>query len=724
MVTKVVRERVLELQRLLAEYSRLYHVEGVSQVSDAEYDRLYAELVALEEQHPELATESSPTRRVGAPLSDGQGLARVAHEVPMLSIDSLFSREEVVDFEEHIGRFLRFDEAQLEQLAWVVEPKFDGVSASLLFEHGRLVRGLTRGDGEVGEDVTANLRTVRNLPVVLDSEAERPPALLEVRGEVLMRRDAFARLNERRAARGEALLANPRNATSGAVRRNDPAEVARYPLQFFPYGVTRCEGREFATHTEVMEALAHFGFESSSLAERVVGRAACFDYHDRLEARRFDVPYDMDGVVAKLDDLAMRERLGRKTRSTRWQYAFKFAALEAVSTLRAIEVQIGANGRLTPRAHLEPVEVGGVIVRHATLHNADNVAALGVRIGDRVFVRRAGDVIPQVDGLSHAAEGDEPNDWSASLPESLRDERSGEPSGDHSGVRAGVVHTWRSEFAMPERCPACGTAVVQEGKFYRCPNRFECPPQIVGRLEVLCSRPAFDIDRLGPKLIEQLIAAGLVHTPADVFHLRRDDLLALERWGEKSADNLLAQLEQRRRIAFDRFLVALAIDDVGPSTAKLLARQFTDLAALRAAEDDQFLAIDGIGEKVVQKLRAWFDEPRNLALVERLLAGGVTVEVLAAPVAGGPLEGKSVVITGTFATWSRAETKTIVEGLGGRVASSVSAKTDFLVCGEKPGSKLTKAKELGVRVLDEVAFAALVNSGELPPAAPADAAAK
>jgi DNA ligase (NAD+) len=716
MVTKVVRERVLELQRLLAEYSRLYHVEGVSQVSDVEYDRLYAELVALEEQHPELATESSPTRRVGAPLPDGQGLARVAHEVPMLSIDSLFAREEVVDFEEHIGRFLRFDEAQLEQLAWVVEPKFDGVSASLLFEHGRLVRGLTRGDGEVGEDVTANLRTVRNLPVVLDSGAERPPALLEVRGEVLMRRDAFARLNERRTARGESLLANPRNATSGAVRRNDPAEVARYPLQFFPYGVTRCEGREFATHTEVMETLARFGFESSGLAERVVGRDACFDYHDRLEARRFEVPYDMDGVVAKLDDLALRERLGRKTRSTRWQYAFKFAALEAVSTLRAIEVQVGANGRLTPRAHLAPVEVGGVVVRHATLHNADNVAALGVKIGDRVFVRRAGDVIPQVDGLSRAAEGDAPADWDASLPESLRAE-----NGD---VRSGVAHGWRAEFSMPRTCPACGAAVVQEGKFYRCPNRFECPPQIVGRLEMLCSRPAFDIDRLGPKLIEQLIAADLVHTPADVFHLRRDDLLALERWGEKSADNLLAQLEQRRRIAFDRFLVALAIDDVGPSTAKLLARQFGDLAALRAAEDDQFLAIDGIGEKVVQKLRAWFDEPRNLALIERLLAGGVTVEPLAAPVAGGPLEGKSVVITGTFATWSRTETKTIVEGLGGRVASSVSAKTDFLVCGEKPGSKLTKAKELGVRVLDEVAFAALVNTGELPPAAPAGAEAK
>lgn len=638
----------------------------------------------------------------------------------MLSIDSLFSREDVVEFERSIGRFLKFDDEQVQQLVWVVEPKFDGVSISLIYENGCLVRGLTRGDGAEGEDVTHNLRNVRNLPQVLASGRAKPPLLLEVRGELLMRRDEFGQFNQERVARGEFILANPRNATAGAIRRMESAESARFPLIFFPYGVTRSEGYAFTTHTEVMETLVHFGFASSGLAERVVGREACIDYHDRLEAKRTEVPYDMDGVVAKLDDLALRDRLGLKsTRSTRWQYAFKFAALEAVSTLRAIEVQVGANGRLTPRAHLAPVEVGGVVVRHATLHNADNVAALGVKIGDRVFVRRAGDVIPQVDGLSRAAEGAAPADWDASLPESLRDE-----SGERGGVRAGVAHAWRAEFAMPQSCPACGATVVQEGKFFRCPNRFACPPQIVGRLEVLCSRPAFDIDRLGPKLIEQLIAAGLVESPADVFHLRRDDLLALERWGEKSADNLLAQLEQRRRIAFDRFLVALAIDDVGPSTAKLLARQFTDLAALRAAEDEQLLAIDGIGEKVVQKLRAWFDEPQNLALIERLLAGGVVVEPLAAPVAGGPLEGKSVVITGTFATWSRAETKTIVEGLGGRVASSVSAKTDFLVCGEKPGSKLTKAKELGVRVLDEVAFAALVATGELPPAAPADAGAK
>jgi DNA ligase (NAD+) len=709
MVTKVVAARVEELRRLLTEYARLYHVEGLSQVSDAEYDRLWAELVALEEAHPELADDASPTRRVGAPLPEGQGLARVAHEVPMLSIDSLFTREEVIDFEEHVQRFLKLDEAALAGLVWSVEPKFDGVSASLLYEGGRFVRGLTRGDGEVGEDVTANLRTVRNLPLALDGRRRAVPALLEVRGEVLMRRDAFARLNARRQERGESLLANPRNATSGAVRRNDPAEVARYPLQFFPYGVTRVEGAAYATHTEVLAALADFGFESSGLVERVAGREACFAYHDQLEARRFEVPFDMDGVVAKLDDLSLRERLGRKTRSTRWQYAFKFAAVEAVSTLRAIEVQVGANGRLTPRAHLEPVEVGGVVVRHATLHNADHVAALGVHIGDRVFVHRAGDVIPQVEGVSRAADGPEPAGWAATLPDSLRD-----GDGPEAPVRRGVVHGWRAAFAMPEHCPACGTRAVQEGKFWRCPNRFGCRPQLVGRVEVLCSGAAFAIDRLGPKLIEQLIDAGLVHTPADVFHLRREDLLALERWGERSADNLLAQLAERRRVTFDRFLVALAIDDVGPSTAKLLARHFDGLEALRHAAPEHLLAIDGVGEKAVAKLRAWFDEPLNLALVERLLAGGVELRALEAPAAGGPLAGRSVVVTGTFAAWSRAEAKALVEGLGGRVASSVGAKTDFLLCGEKPGSKLTKANELGVPVLDEAAFSALLAGGPLP----------
>ncbi|QDU86172.1 DNA ligase [Planctomycetes bacterium Pla163] len=702
MPAKKVEARVEQLRRDLTEYARLYYHEGVSHVSDAEYDALYRELQALEAQHPELVDDASPTQRVGAPLPEGTSFDKVAHEVPMLSIDSLFTTEEVDDFVTSLGRFLKLEANELEAIAWSLEPKFDGVSASLLYVDGKLTRCVTRGDGAVGEDVTANLRTVRDLPLQLVGDAAPAvPALLEVRGEVLMRRDAFARLNERREERGETILANPRNATSGAVRRNDPAEVARYPLQFFPYGVARSEGAAFATHTETMEALHAWGFADSGLRRRVVGRDARIAYHDELEARRDDVPYDMDGVVAKIDDLALRERLGSRTRTLRWQYAHKFAALEAVSTLRAIEVQVGANGRLTPRAHLEPVDVGGVTVRHATLHNADHVANLGVRVGDRVFVYRAGDVIPQVEGVSRSAAGDAPKDWDASLPDSLKD--------TDGAVRTGVFHAWRAEFQMPSHCPACGTEAVAEGKFWRCPNRFGCPPQLVGRLEVLCGRGAFDIDRLGPKLIQQLIDAELVHSPADVFHLERDALVELDRWGAKSADNLMAQLEERRTIPFDRFLVALRIDEVGPSTAKLLAGAFGDLDGLRAATEEDFLAIDGIGEVAARKVSAWFDEPRNLELLERFAAGGVRVVPLERRAGGGVFEGLSVVVTGTLESYSRAEAKAIVEAQGGKVSSSVSAKTAFLVAGDKPGSKLKKAQELGVKVLDEEAFTAFVR---------------
>lgn len=703
MVMKKVRERVERLRRDLTEYARLYYIEGVSQVSDAEYDRVYRELEALEAEHPELVDAASPTQRVGAPLPDGSSFEKVEHEVPMLSIESLFSTAEVVDFEESIGRFLKLDEEALAKIAWSVEPKFDGVSASILYVDGRYERGVTRGDGTVGEDITQNLRTVRDLPMELARGRGAPavPDLLEVRGEVLMRRDAFQRLNARREERGETILANPRNATSGAVRRNDPAEVARYPLQFFPYGVARVEGAEFASHTETMEALHAWGFADSELREQVRGRDARLAYHDQLEARRDTIPYDMDGVVAKIDDLALRERLGRRTRTLRWQYAHKFAPLEAVSTLLAIEVQVGANGRLTPRAHLEPVDVGGVTVRHATLHNADHVARLGVRPGDRVFVYRAGDVIPQVEGVSRAAAGSAPADWDERCPASL--------VGPDGELRAGVIRTWRAEFAMPEHCPACQHAIVSEGKFRRCPNRFGCPPQLVGRLEVLVGRGAFEIDRIGTKLIRQLIDADLVHSPADVFHLRREDLLELERWGEKSADNLMAQLEQRRRVPFDRFLVALRIDEVGPTTAKLLARRFDDIDALRAASVEDLVDIDGIGEVAANKVVAWFDEERNLALLERFAAGGVEVVPLEARNAGGAFEGRTVVITGTLEAYSRAEAKNIVESQGGKVSSSVSGKTDFLVAGDKPGSKLKKAQELGVEVLDEEAFTKLVG---------------
>jgi DNA ligase (NAD+) len=695
------KERAEELRRKVRHHDRLYFLEGRPEISDAEYDRLYRELVELEKAHPELVVPDSPTQRVGAPLPEGQGFDKVAHEVPMLSIESLFSADEVREFEKGLLRFLKLDSG--DGLAWAVEPKFDGVSASLLYEDGRFVRGLTRGDGVLGEDVSANLRTVRNLPLRLSAETRPVPALLEVRGELLMAREAFRLLNERRAAAGKPAFANPRNATSGAVRRNDPAEVARYPLEFHTWGVARHQGKaRFATHSELLAALREWGLPDSGHGRLVVGLEACLAFHEELEARRFQLPFDLDGIVAKLDRLDLRERLGATSRATRWQFAHKFAPVEATSVLRAIEVQVGTNGRLTPRAHVDPVEVGGVTVRHTTLHNADHVAKLGIAVGDRVFLERAGDVIPQVMGVAKKAEGDAPEGWEEALPAELR--------GAGEEVRPGVLWRWRESFAMPARCPACGSPTEQSGKYWLCPNGLDCRPQLVGRTELLAS--AFEIDRLGKKLIGQLVEHGLLQTPADVFHLDPGRLLELERWGEKSVENLMQQLRERRRVPFDRFLLGIGIPEVGSATARLLARSFPDLAALSAASEEQLLDIEGIGTEMAASIRSWFEDTRNRALLERLIAGGVEI-VAPAPRRGGTgaLAGKTVVFTGTLETLSRREAKALAEELGARVASSVSASTSFLVAGADAGSKRKKAEALGVAVLGEREFLELAGRG-------------
>ena len=689
------RRRLAELRTELRRHDELYYNRSRPEISDAEYDRLFRELRDLEERHPELVSPDSPTQRVGAPLPEGQGFAKVRHEAPMLSIESLFAEEEVLEFEAKLRRFLKEEDGPA--FEWAVEPKFDGVSAALLYEDGVFVRGLTRGDGTVGEDITANLRTVRNLPLLLSGDARPVPPLLEVRGEVLMRRDAFQAFNLRRAEAGQPTLANPRNATSGALRRNDPAEVKRYPLELFAWAVARMESARFVTYAEEMDALREWGLPESGLGRVVAGVEACIAYHDDLEARRFEIPYDIDGVVAKLNRLDWRERLGRTARSMRWQFAHKFAPVEATSVLRAIEVQVGTNGRLTPRAHLDPVEVGGVTVRHTTLHNADHVAKLGVAVGDRVFLERAGDVIPQVMGVAKHATGAAPADWDERVPAELLDE--------DGAVRSGALVGWREAFAMPAACPACGTPTEQSGKYWLCPNGLACPPQLVGRTELLCGRGAFEIERLGKKLIRQLVENDLVHTPADVFHLDPAALLELERWGEKSVDNLMADLAKRRRVPFQRFLVALAIPEVGSATAGLLSRHFATLPELEAATEEELVGIEGLGPEMAAAITGWFARASSRALIERLFAGGVEIEY-PDPVdeTQGVLSGKTLVFTGTLQQLSRAEAKRLAEARGARVSSSLSSKTDFLVAGDKPGSKRRKAEELGVEVLDEAAF--------------------
>jgi DNA ligase (NAD+) len=693
------RRRAQELRAELERHNRLYYTESAPEISDAEYDELFRELQALEALHPELLDPQSPTQRVGSPLPEGSSFEKVEHVEPMISIDSLFSEQEVRDFVERIVRFLKLESESA--LGWSVEPKFDGVSAALVYEDGRLVRGLTRGDGRVGEDVTQNLRTVRNLPLALDTTKRPAPALLEVRGEVLIALERFRELNAARAARGQEPFANPRNTTSGAIRRNDPAEVARYPLEFHTYGAPRCKGFEFATQAELNGALLEWGIPFSGLNEQVRGLDGCLAYHRGMEARRDELPFEVDGIVAKLNDLSLRRRLGQTARAHRWQYAHKFAPREATTLLRAIEVSVGTNGRLTPRAHLDPVDVGGVTVRHATLHNVGHVGTLGLRVGDRVFVHRAGDVIPQVTGVAKAAGARPPAGWKDSTPEELLDE-AGEPL-------PGMFVGYGQEFRAPERCPACGTEAVNEGKYWRCPNLHACGPQLVGRTCQLAGRGAFEIDRIGEKQIAQLYGAGLLEGPADLFFLGADEsgraaLLELERWGAKSVDNLLAQIEERRRVPFERFLVALCIPEVGTATARLLARRFESLDELRGAPAELLLEIDGIGPEVAAQLEGWFARDENQRLLARLFEGGVEILYGTGTSVGGAFAGKTLVFTGTLESMTRQEAKHSVESQGGWVASSVSAKTDYLVVGGKPGSKAKKAEALGVEVLLEEVF--------------------
>ena len=709
-MTRNPKARAAELRTSLLHHDRLYYLEGRTEISDAEYDALRRELVAIEEAHPELVTPDSPTQRVGAPLAEGASFPKVSHEVPMLSIESLFGEDEVREFVEKIYRFLSLDEA--ESLDWRAEPKFDGVSAALIYEHGQLVRALTRGDGRVGEDVTANMRTVRNLPLRLLDERRPIPELLEVRGEVLIAIERFQRLNLEREERGLPVLANPRNAAAGALRRNDPAEVARYPLEFHFYAAPRVvwsteAGAEppapFATQRELSEALRDWGLPDSGLGRSVQGLEACLTYHDELEARRDELPFEVDGIVAKLDRLDLRERLGTTARSTRWQYAHKFQAREVTTTLLAIEVQVGANGRLTPRAHLEPAEVGGVTVRHTTLHNASHVAALGLHVGDRVFLRRAGDVIPQITGVAQPAEGRAPKDWPERLPASVR------LSADSSELRPGVVAGWRQALEMPTHCPSCGTEVVLEGKYVRCPNLHGCRPQLVGRTLVLAGRTAFEIQNLGEKMVEQLFEADLMRTPADLFFLQPEALVGLDRWGQKSVDNLMAELEERRAVPFDRFLVALGIPDVGSATARLLARHYASLDELRESTLEGLQHLDGIGPEVAIKIVDWMADPASQAFLARLEQGGVRLLYPSGEQQTGVFDGKTVVFTGTLEGMSRAEAKRAAEHRGAKVASSVSARTDILVVGGKPGSKAKKAAELGVQVMLEEEFLAQIR---------------
>jgi DNA ligase (NAD+) len=657
----------------LREHEYAYYVLAEPRVSDAQYDRLFAELVELERSHPDWRTAESPTQRVGAPLPEGSRFERVTHVVPMISIESLFGDSAIEDFVARVEKGLAA-ETEL-QAEFVCEPKWDGVSASLIYEHGALVRAVSRGDGTRGEDLTANMRAVGGVPLQLRATERAVPDLLEVRGEVMFRIADFDAMNAAMIEVGEAPFANPRNATAGTLKRLDPAVVAARKLRLMCWEVVRVEGGPvFATHSAAMAAARQWGFVTTPYKRLVKDAAGMIAFHDELEEQRDVIEYEMDGVVNKVDSLELRRLLGARARTPRWACAHKFAPREETTRLLDIEIQGGRTGRLTPRAVLEPVQLGGVTVQYATLHNAGYISGLDLRIGDRVTVRRAGDVIPQVVAPVKA-------------------------------VRDGSER----EFLWPTVCPSCGTSAVERGEYRYCLN-LECPAQLRRRLQHLASREALKIEGLGEKAVAQFTEAGLVQRLEDLFHLDYTKVAELERWGEKSALALQAQVDSARTSELPRFLYGLGIPEVGAETARALCERFRTLDALLdlAATGDaseQLCEIDGIGEEVAKSFLAFVREPHNLEAIAAIRGFGVEPQAMtertAAEVEG--VSGKTFVLTGSLSR-PRPEWKATIEAAGGKVVGTVSKKTDYLVAGEKAGSKLAKAEALKVRVLDETAL--------------------
>jgi DNA ligase (NAD+) len=679
-------EAKAELDRLareIAEHDRHYYREDAPTLLDFEYDELRKRNTEIEARFPNLIRPDSPSHRVGAKPSEK--FAKVIHAKAMLSLDNAFADEDVTDFAARVRRFLGLKEDG--ELVFTAEPKIDGLSASLRYENGVFVLGATRGDGTEGEDITANLRTLNDIPLRL---AGKPPQVLEVRGEVYMTHTDFAALNKRQEAEGEKVFANPRNSAAGSVRQLDPAITAARPLHFFAYAWGEASVLPAKTQWDMLQAFKSYGFRVNPLVSRCKTTDELLAFYRDIEAKRAKLGYDIDGVVYKVDDLGLQERLGFVTRSPRWAIAHKFAAEQAETILEGIDIQVGRTGKLAPVARLKPVTVGGVVVSNATLHNEDEIARKDVRIGDTVVVQRAGDVIPQIVRV-------------------ILEKR---PRG-------------AKPYEFPKKCPACGSHAVREvdektGKEdvdRRCTGGLICPAQAVERLKHFVSRDAFDIEGLGEKHIKAFHDDGFIKEPADIFLLEKKhgrEIAEREGWGEQSAKKLFDAIDRRREIPLDRFINALGIRHVGETTAKLIARNFHSLDAfVDAMESDHAIAdldaIEGVGETVAEAIKDFFDEPHNRAVLSHL-AKEVTVTEVAAPASSGsPVAGKTVVFTGTLEKMTRPEAKARAEALGAKVASSVSKKTDLVVAGPGAGSKLADAQEFGVKVIDEDAWLKLIG---------------
>jgi DNA ligase (NAD+) len=665
-VPRQAAARAAELRAALEEHNYRYYVLDAPTVDDAQYDALFRELSELERAHPALATPDSPTQRVGA--APAAEFAAVTHRVPMLSLANAFSTEDVAAFDRRVREALGSQE-----VAYAVEPKFDGLAINLVYQDGAFKLGATRGDGYLGEDVTLNLRTVKAIPLKLAAAKAGLPKYLEVRGEVLMLKRDFERLNAEQAARGEKTFVNPRNAAAGGLRQLDPRMTAARRLAFFAYGVGEVDwgprARAPQTQAAVLDFLEALRFPVARERGLVHGLKGLLGYYDKIGAKRASLPFQIDGVVYKVDDLTQQAALGFVSRAPRFALAHKFPAEEMPTEIVAIDVQVGRTGALTPVARLKPVFVGGVTVTNATLHNEDEVRRKDVRVGDTVIVRRAGDVIPEVVRV-------------------LKEKRP-------RGAR---------EFVMPRRCPECGSAVVRlpDEATARCSGGLVCPAQVKQALLHFASRRAMDIEGLGEKLVEQLVDAGVVHTPADLYKLGVVALAELERMAEKSAANVVAAIDKSRKTTLPRFIFALGIRHVGEATARDLARHYGKLEALMRADEAALLEVADVGPVLAQSIRQFFAEAHNREVIAQLRAAGVEwPEAAPQRTAAGRLAGKTFVLTGTLPTLTRDEAKELIERRGGRVAGSVSKKTDYVVAGAEPGSKRDRAEELGIAVIDE-----------------------
>ncbi len=666
-----VSQQLEALRTTINQHNYRYYVLDDPAVSDSEYDRLMQELKALESQHPELVSADSPTQRVGAqPLAK---FGQVRHEVPMLSLDNAFSQDDLQDFDRRIHDRLKSDAT----IEYACEPKLDGIAVSLLYEDGLLIRGATRGDGQTGEDITLNVRTIPSIPLKLLGTGW--PARLEVRGEIYMPRAGFAILNEKAMKAGEKTFVNPRNAAAGSLRQLDPRITANRPLEMCCYSAGLVEGGTLPDkHGDVLTQFQGWGLKINPEMRIVTGIQACADYYENLATKRDNLSYDIDGIVFKVNDLKLQQQLGFVARAPRWAIARKFPAQEEMTVLKSIEFQVGRTGAITPVARLEPVFVGGVTVSNATLHNMDEVERLDARVGDTVIIRRAGDVIPQVVKVVLEKRP------GGTLPPSL-----------------------------PEACPVCGSDIErsEEETVARCTGGLYCSAQRKEAIRHFASRKAMDVDGLGEKLIEQLVDKELVNTIADLFRLTEEQLIRLERMGAKSAANLVAALKASKTTTLARFIYSLGIREVGEATAATLASHFCTLEALEAASVEDLQTADDVGPIVAQHIALFFQQAHNREVIEALLAQGLNWPAIEKPAQSDalPLAGQTWVLTGTLTAMTRDEGKAYLQSLGAKVAGSVSAKTAQVVAGEKAGSKLTKAQSLGVSVMDEEAFMAFLQ---------------